>query len=394
MKLWKRILNTLASFVIMLCIGGVYAWSIVASELVDNFGFTVSQSQLIFGTLIAVFPITMIVVGRYFDRIRFRYLGFMAGVLFFLGFLLAGRSQGDFMLILFGIGITAGIATGLGYWLSITLSVISFPSRKGLAMGIVTAGFGLGAVVISELLELMLNRNADILEIFERIALWYGLAITISASLIGYRPPAHPEARNTRRFSASTRSGMFTKLITGMFMGTFAGLFVIGSLKIIGSQSGIDDHSLYLAISVFAVTNFLGRLFWGSISDYMGASLSIFLALLTQALAIYLLIVLNHNNIGFLLNAGMIGLAFGGNFVLFAREASQVFGVERFGSIYPIIFLGYALAGIASPMIGGLVYDLTGTFVYSIMIAGTMSLAGSLLFLKNYMAERSKVLIG
>jgi MFS transporter, OFA family, oxalate/formate antiporter len=388
MLLWKRILNTLASFVIMLCIGGVYAWSIVASELIDNYNFTVSQSQLIFGTLIAVFPVTMIIVGSFFYRLRFRYLGYIAGVLFFLGFFLAGRSQGNFTLILFGIGVLVGIATGFGYWLSLTLSVISFPARKGLAMGIVTAGFGLGAVVISKLLEIMLNQDADILDIFERIGLSYGLIIAVFSSLIGYNPQSFFVVRSTTRISVLIKSRGFLKLLTGLFMGTFAGLFVIGSLKIIGSPSDIDSHYLYLAISVFAVTNFLGRLFWGSISDYLGASLSIFLALLTQALSIYVLLILDHNNLSLLLNAGMIGMAFGGNFVLFAKEASQIFGEERFGSVYPIIFLGYALAGIASPMIGGLMYDLTGTFRYSIMTAGTMSLIGSLLFLKSYMAER------
>jgi len=60
----KKYLSIVASFGIMLCIGSVYAWSIIASELIKNYGFSGTQSQVVFGTLIAIFPVTMIFVGR------------------------------------------------------------------------------------------------------------------------------------------------------------------------------------------------------------------------------------------------------------------------------------------------------------------------------------------
>jgi MFS transporter, OFA family, oxalate/formate antiporter len=46
---------------------------------------------------------------------------------------------------------------------------------------------------------------------------------------------------------------------------------------------------LIMGVSLFAISNFMGRLFWGFISDYMGAGLNIFLALTLQALGIFLL---------------------------------------------------------------------------------------------------------
>ncbi len=374
----------------MLCIGGVYAWSIVAAELIDKFKFTVSESQLIFGTLIAVFPMTMIIIGRFIGRMRFRDLGYIAGILFFMGYYLAGKSQGNFIIILLGIGVLAGIATGTGYWLSLTLAVVSFPSRKGLVTGIVTAGFGLGAVLMSDVFEIMLKNGISILRIFELIGISYGLGIIIFSSLIFYRKQTNPDVQNTVKTRVFIRSALFIKLILGIFMGTFAGLFVIGSLKMIGAQIGIDNHYLNLAVAVFAMSNFLGRLFWGCISDYTGAILSIFLSLLTQAIAIYALTIMDMNNVTFLINSALIGMAFGGNFVLFARETSQTFGMENIGSVYPFVFLGYAIAGISSPMIGGLIFDFTGTFLYSIVIAGTMSLAGSMLFLRQYLLERRR----
>ena len=80
-----KYLTVIASFIIMLCIGSVYAWSIIASELIQKHGFSAFQSQLVFGAVIAVFPITMIFVGILGERMNHRYFGFISGTLFFPG---------------------------------------------------------------------------------------------------------------------------------------------------------------------------------------------------------------------------------------------------------------------------------------------------------------------
>ncbi|MGD7036817.1 hypothetical protein [Methylotuvimicrobium buryatense] len=100
----RKYLNVFASFIIMLCIGSLYSWSIIAAELIEKYNFSLLQSQIIFGTLIAVFPITMIFVGQLARKIKFRYIGYISGLLFFSGYLIASYSQGSFILILLGIG--------------------------------------------------------------------------------------------------------------------------------------------------------------------------------------------------------------------------------------------------------------------------------------------------
>ena len=108
----KKILTVIASFIIMLCIGSVYAWSIIASELIEGYGFSASQSQIIFGMLIAIFPVTMIFVGRLGDSMNHKSLGYISALLFFAGYLLAGYSQGSFTLVFLGIGFLSGIEIG------------------------------------------------------------------------------------------------------------------------------------------------------------------------------------------------------------------------------------------------------------------------------------------
>jgi len=181
---------------------------------------------------------------------------------------------------------------------------------------------------------------------------------------------------------------IFRKLFLGIFLGTFAGLLIIGSLKIIGGMHQISNHILIFSIALFAISNFLGRLAWGFISDYVGASLSIFLSLLLQAISICLLNVPNLTDIPYLIITSLIGFGFGGNFVLFAKETAQVYGVKNLGIIYPYVFIGYAIAGIAGPISGGLLFDLSGSFFYAIILASFMSFLGSMLFLKQFIKGR------
>lgn len=173
----KKYSTLCASFVIMLCIGGVYAWSIIASELIKTHGFSALQTQLIFGSIVATFPVTMIFVGKLGKTTKHPYLGYLAGLLFLIGYLLASYSNGNFTQILLGIGLLAGIATGFGYWVSLTIPVQWFSEKKGLITGIAAAGFGLGAVLFSNVTEFILNKGYSVFEVLRIVGLGYGIQI-------------------------------------------------------------------------------------------------------------------------------------------------------------------------------------------------------------------------
>ena len=71
-------------------------------------------------------------------------------------------------------------------------------------------------------------------------------------------------------------------------------------------------------------------------------------------------------------------------------HCATVFGVANLGLVYPYVFLGYAIAGIAGPFSGGYLYDLSGNFSAAIYLAALMSLAGSLLFLISYIRKKRR----
>lgn len=384
----KKYITVFAAFIIMLCIGSIYAWSIIAAELIQDFGFSASESQLIFGMIIAVFPLAMIFVGQLGKKFNHKYLSYASGLLFFSGYVIAGYSGGNFWVIFLGIGLMSGVATAFGYWVSLTSPVQWFPDKKGLITGIAAAGFGLGAVFMSEIAELFLQRGYDVLELLRFIGVSYGLIIIILANFV-FQNPASTNNNNAKlEISEFINTDIFRKLSLGIFLGTFAGLLIIGSLKIIGQLQDVSAHILINGVAIFAFANFSGRLAWGFISDFIGSSLTIFFALLVQAVAIISLNLVELTDISYLILSFCIGFGFGGNFVLFARETAQRFGFHNLGLVYPYVFIGYAIAGIAGPFSGGLIFDLTNSFNNAIILASIMSLSGSVLFLRQHFVYR------
>lgn len=377
----SKILTVIASFAIMLCIGGVYAWSIFASELRTAYGLSSTQTQLVFGLLIAVFPVTMIIAAKIEKKIGTRVIVLLSALFMSAGYFLASLSHGNIFILIIGIGVLAGAGTGFGYLAALTSPVKCFPEKKGMITGIASAGFGLAAVILSSVAETMLNNGINVLQVFRYIAATYLVLILFFTFMIS--SPYSATGFNGLSLRLLLKASKFYLLFIGIFMGTFAGLTIVGNLKSIGGVYQIDNHVLVIGVSVFAIANFLGRILWGIVSDYTGAHRALTVALFFQGASILLMGILKLNGITYLTLCASAGFGFGSNFVLFAKESAQFFGLENLSVVYPYVFLGYALAGLTGPSTGGMIFDLTGSYFIAIIICAGLCFTGGLIFLLN-----------
>ena len=149
-----RYIILIASVVIQICLGGIYAWSELVPALEETVGLSIAQTQIIFGCLFGVFTVSMVLAGKLLYRFGPRVLAGVAGLFFGAGYLVASYSGGSFPLMLLGISLLAGIGTGTGYVCPLTTCMKWFPNHRGLVTGISMAGFGGGAVLLSALAEI------------------------------------------------------------------------------------------------------------------------------------------------------------------------------------------------------------------------------------------------
>lgn len=373
----------LAGVCLQICLGGVYAWSVFVPPLQDDFGWTTGATQLVFGVCIAMFTVSTIVAGRLLERLRARWVALCGALCFACGYLLAGAGDGHFMLTLLGIGFMGGVGIGFGYLSVLSTCVAWFPQHKGLVTGIAVTGFGAGAMLLAKLVPIGYATGLRLPSIFARIGWSYG-GVTVLAALLLFAPPPAANATVTDRDIEShpwwepLRTSAFWVLSLGLFLGTFAGLLVVGNLKPMGLNAGIDMPIAASAIGFLALGNAGGRLLWGWIYDRLGYR-AIPVSLFCLAVTILGLLFFRGSSLGFRLTALLCGIGFGACFVLYAAQTSVVFGQRGLGRVYPLIFLFYGLSGIVGPTFGGFLFDITGHYGVPVSISVAMLVLGGLI---------------
>lgn len=347
-------------------------------ELVNDYGLSIAQTQIIFGTVIGVFTLTMMGVTKLMQKIGMRWVILLSGLLYLSGYVVAFLSKGNFYALWAGIGLLGGIGTGMGYLVSLSVPVKCFPEKKGLVTGLIVAGFGAGAIVLSYIADFLLQNGIGVLQIFLYSGLLYGGIIMLSALKI--TEPETVSANNDSIPVKIKKAAALLQLILGIFSGTFTGLLVIGNLKPIAQNMQISASLILMSISIFAFSNFAGRITWGWLSDRIKNTVLIPVSLIAQALAAMALL-MPLSDLHFVGIISVIGFCFGAHFVLFARDTIQKFGIYHYGVIYPFIFLGYGLAGVVGPLIGGWLVDVTGTYTYAIYLTVALSAVSAIVYL-------------
>ncbi len=367
-----------AAVTVLFCMGGLYAWSAFVPALRTSYGFTAARTQIVFGVTIAVFAITTVIAGRLYSTCGARLLTAIGALLFGTGYWLAGTSEGDFHLILVGIGVLSGMGTGLGYAAALFSATQWFPNQRGLATGIAVAGFGGGAIALSWMVQLLEQHSWPALMIFRFVGLLYGVLLLGGAFFL-FRAPLSGGVSGSAPLPpiALGRSRPFWTLATGLFVGTFAGLMVIGNLKAIGLNAGLSSETATLAISVFAAGNAAGRIIWGWLFDRIGYR-TITISLVLLGIAMLLLIPAQHSAVYFTVISALVGFGFGACFVVYAAQTAVFFGVKQMERIYPLVFLGYGFSGIGGPLTGGLLFDYSGEYTAAIIAGAGIVMIGVL----------------
>lgn len=370
----------IASVLIQLSLGGIYAWSVFVPMLREEYGYSTGQTQWVFGLSIIAFATLMGIAGRMLDRFGPKPVVALGGLLYGSGYFLASLAPETLAYLLLGIGLITGAGVGFAYVCPLAVCVRWFPERKGLVTGVSVAGFGGGAIVLSALIEHLALSGMHVGEIFRIVAFVFG-GLVILASLLIRNPPNVKTGKHheVKHIEGLMQNPKFRGLCVGMMAGTFAGLMIIGNLKPIGLWLGIGEHGATTGVSIFAIGNALGRIAWGKAFDRIGPR-SCAMALFCLSAAALCFQPWHTNLLIYYFACIVVGACFGASFVLYASCVATFFGIEQISRIYPKIFLAYALAALLGPAFGGICADLTGSYAPSLMAAIALCIAGGVMF--------------
>ena len=269
----------------------------------------------------------------------------------------------------YGWAFLVGAASAFLYIPALTVVQHWFPQHRGLASGLVNMSFGLSAAIMSPVFTQLLIRLG-----YSALTLICGfLALVIG--LLGFpfvRFPRHPAIADSEpaghsaaqplslELSQSLRTSAFWLLWLTYATAGAAGVSMVALSTAFGLSKGLPIQTAVLVLTAFNLTNGVGRLISGLLSDLLGRNVTMALAFLAAGTAELLFTRTNSLAIWLAL-AATIGFAFGTLFAVSAPLAVDCFGIRHFGAIFGLIFTAYAfVAGPLGPWLSGHLLDLTG----------------------------------
>lgn len=388
---------------INLALGILYAWSIfkdaikvsIESAAPGAFNWDIASLNDPYAICCLIFSFSMILAGKCQDKFGPRITSFLGGILVGIGLIWISTTTSYITWIL-GFGVLAGIGIGFGYSAATPPALKWFPPKKtGLIAGLVVAGFGLASVYIAPVSKYLLGSYG-----IQKSMLFFGIAFLIVVCIlsmmlinppVGYVPEGSlpsgsgPAKATQTNFlpSEMLKTGVFYKVWLLYFIGSGAGLMVIGSVASMAKKS--MGEMAFVAVAIMAIGNAGGRIIAGILSDKIGRKATLLIMLLFQAILMFVAIPVissgDSNAILIVIIATLIGFNYGTNLSLFPSLTKDAWGLKNFGINYGILFTAWGVGGFVMGRLSQMLQASSGNYNSSFITAGILLIIASILAL-------------
>ena len=390
----NRWLIALSAIGIHICIGSVYAWSVLTKPIMQAMGFTLKETTWTFSIAILFLGLSAGFLGDYVEKYGPRKSGLTSTCFFGLGMFgtaLALHLNSLPLLYLF-YGVIGGIGLGTGYITPVSTLVKWFPNNRGFATGLAIMGFGFASLIAGPLMQILVAKYGLVQNF---IILGCVYMVIMAASALYLEPPkasnGGPSGINVKSILPDTQFTAKEARKTWQFYALWWIFFTnincgIGLLAVASpmAQEVVKMTPMAAAsmVGIIGLINGLGRIFWSTISDYLGRSTVYVVFFLIQIFAFYALAETSSAFI-FQLIVFVIISCYGGGFSCMPAFLSDLFGTKELSAIHGKILTAWGMAGIAGPLLLSWIRETTNSysitlyffsacFVVSLIIAGIL----------------------
>lgn len=367
-------LVVLFALVMQICLGATYSWSVYVKDIKMLLNISQASAQLPFSIFYFVFPATMIFSGKILNRLGPSISTILGGALFGIGWIVSSFGGNNFLFSIIGNGIMAGLGAGIAYIVPISTCIKWFPDKKGIITGIAVAGFGGGAAIVSYAGGYFLSNGWTPFDFFRFLGFVFLFMIILSGFFM--KNPDSLTSSSTQEnisYREIITDKRFILLYFAMFTGLAAGFAVNANIKELSKIATVSAG--VGAVAFFAIFNAIGRIIWGGLFDRIDFSKALSLNLIFQGIILFLFPFILHFKSGLQIFAILTGFNYGGVLVMYAGTVAKIWGVERVGIVYGLLFSSN-IPGAIAPVFAGYVYDKTGSFTSALYIIGILLILG------------------
>ena len=375
-----------ASLVAMIMIANLqYAWTLFVVPLQHDHGWKLADIQWAFTLFVLFQTWVQPLDGWLIDRLGPRRFITIAGVLSGIGW--ASLASASSILQLYVLYATAGVGAALVYSGCIGSALKWFSDRRGLASGIIAAGFGGGTALFVPIIRYLIDDYG-----YRTAFLWTGIfqgtVIVIVAQFLrhptgGVAPaPAAAAARpsmnrrNTYQFTTSEmlRTPQFYFLYVMFVMMSTGGLLATAQAGPMAQSFGLPLAALTLALTLSPIANGTSRIFWGWVSDRIGREQTMALAFFLHAVCLLLVLTLGRTSgAWFTITLALTFFTWGEIFSLFPSTCADWFGTRHATSNYAFLYTAKGVASILAGGVAAILYQQFGS--WSAAFYGSAALA-------------------
>lgn len=351
----------------------------------EYFGFSRSKFSFIFSIIAAIGILANITYNKVYERLGIRFIVGSGTLFIAIGYFIYYKAT---TLTAFYIG-AALFGVGLVYSSTLTFSILInnwFTEKKGLILGLIFAGSGLGGSVFSPLVANIITNYGFGRSYLAGSNIFFILSVPITLMI---KEPDKPVAETVIKkgdniMTTKKTVGDLLKephIMSALFCLFLFG-FLIAPLLNITPAHMTDRNFDYIFASKISGAIMLvlafAKVLLGMINDHFGIKVSISIGLITFILSALFLLFMNNKILAWLYSL-TYGIALATLSVLIPLFVLAITGEEDFGTL---IGIGVSLmsAGVAAgtPAIS-LSYDLTGSYDLVLRIFALLGIAAYIL---------------
>jgi MFS transporter, OFA family, oxalate/formate antiporter len=388
-----RWVQLLLGLVVMMAISSPqYVWTLFVKPFQVTTGAELPTVQITFSVLIVVQTLFSPAQGWLVDRFGPKVLVAIGAALTGLGWVLSARANNIWVLFL-TYGLLCGVGTGIVYVGVVGLMAKWFPDRRGFAIGIVAAGYGIGAMLTTFPISSMLASSGapTTLIVFGVILGTVGVL-----AALGLREPSSdeapaPAARRARGEDVAPikmlKTPIFWLMFVMMTMMSTGGLMVTSNFANFARDFGVADvlvlglAALPFALTVDRLLNGVTRPFFGWVSDRIGRENTMGLAFGLEATGILLLLLFSRDAPAFIVLSGLVFFGWGEIFSLFPSTLTDTFGNRYATTNYGFLYIAQGVGSILGGPVAAAMRVATGSWTPVFGVAVAMDVATALLAL-------------
>ena len=303
--------------------------------------------------------------GAMSDRYGTRSVLLCGGVLLGAGLMSASQAAQVWQFQLLW-GLLGGLAAGAFFAPLTAIASRWFTRHRSLAVALITAGMGLGSMVIGPMARAIISVSDWRAAMFDLGLL--ALAVVLPTSLLVRNAPVEPLlasglAADDKGFTVgqALRTPQFAA-VSGTFFACCAAhsgpIFHMVSYAI---DCGVPAMTAATVLGTAGVSSLVGRIVFGLTADRLGAKPTLVAGLLLQAASIQLYYFVQTPE-AFYAVAMIFGLSYGGVMPLYAILVREYFGARIMGSMFGAVAMISTIGMAIGPFVGGFIFDHLGGY--------------------------------